>query len=147
MREQHPANELAARFSTPQALGALLVLGRCGPDEFRGDALQNPDIRDVAERVFVTEDAEWEGVNPTWRGATVRVALKNGAALLAEAEQTLGDPENPLSEEDLILKFRGVTSPVIGEAASALAVARLLRLEALRGLPGLIEGLLPSAVA
>jgi 2-methylcitrate dehydratase PrpD len=118
MRERRPASQLQALFSIPHAFGALLTRGRLDPDCFRPASLSDPAIRAVAERVTVEEDAGWAALNPRWRGATVRARLRDGSALEREVSRTWGDPERPMSDEEVREKFRSLVAPVRGVAAA-----------------------------
>lgn len=114
MKEQHPTNELGARFSIPQAAAVLLKNGRIRSENFVGDALTDPALRAIAGKVFVRFDPEWEGLSPEFRGATVKVSLKDGTVLEGETDYMWGDPENPMTPKAIVSKYEEHAIPVLG---------------------------------
>jgi 2-methylcitrate dehydratase PrpD len=134
MREPRPTAELQARFSLPHAVGLLLARGAIRPWDFRDDALDDPAVRSVAARVVVEEDREWEALSPGWRGATVEVTLSTGRRLVGETGHPRGDPERPLSSEEVGAKFDSLVTPLVGAANAAAARATIARLAALPSL-------------
>src|SRR5258705_11187099 len=79
MREPAPATSLAARFSTPWAVAAALVLGRTDPAAFDETALGNARIRDLARRVVITTDPAMSPRRVDAPTARVRVMLREVA--------------------------------------------------------------------
>ncbi|GIW05920.1 MAG: hypothetical protein KatS3mg060_0725 [Dehalococcoidia bacterium] len=128
MSERRPRKELQARFSLPHAVGLLLTHGRIEPWAFREEALDEPAVRALAARVIVEEDREWEALSPQWRGATVEVLLRDGRRLVGETGHPRGDPEQPLSAEEIASKFDRLVAPVVGEPNAVAARAALGRL-------------------
>ena len=65
-----------------------------------------PDVLDLIERTHLISDVTMEDRPKDIRGARVEIILKNGA----KAEETVlvpkGDPENPLTKNDIIKKLR-----------------------------------------
>jgi 2-methylcitrate dehydratase PrpD len=141
MNNPDPQNELQARFSTPHAVAVLLTRGEIRPDDFTGDALTDPALRELASRVTVEEDPTWEALSPRWRGATVEVVLRDGTVLVGETEQTLGDPEEPLSAEALTRKFDDLVAPVVGDMAAAEARTAILDIAGLPNVAPIVEPL------
>ncbi|MCS7003019.1 MAG: MmgE/PrpD family protein, partial [Dehalococcoidia bacterium] len=144
MRDPRPTTELGARFSLPWAVGAWVVRGACGPDEFGEEALADSTIASVAARVTVREDAEWEALNPQWRGATVRVTLRDGRVLVDETDHALGDPERPLPLADVRAKFLAQVAPVVGQDRANAAADALLALETMPDSRALIALMHPT---
>jgi 2-methylcitrate dehydratase PrpD len=141
MKEPNPRNELQARFSTPHAIAVLLTKGALRPEDFDGDALTDPALRSLAGRVTVIEDAEWEALSPRWRGATVAVTLKSGATLTGETDQTLGDPEKPMTADQLVAKFDSLVGPIVGDDAAARAREAVLGIAGLARVGPIVEPL------
>lgn len=141
MREPRPTTELQARFSLPHAVGLLLARGAIGPWDFRDDALDDPAVRSLAARVVVEEDRDWEALSPRWRGATVEITLRDGQRLVGEASLPRGDPERPLSHEELAAKFDALVRPVVGAANARAAQAAVDRLAELPSLEPLLAPL------
>ncbi|GIW09662.1 MAG: hypothetical protein KatS3mg061_0719 [Dehalococcoidia bacterium] len=141
MAHRHPQNELQARFSLPHAVAVWLARGRLRPEDFRDEALGDPELRALAERVDVSEDPEWEALSPRWRGATVTVVLRDGRTLTGETLYPTGDPEKPMLPEQVREKFQQLVAPVVGAAATAAAMQAVAALATLPTLEPLLEPL------
>lgn len=59
----------------------------------------------------------------------LRVRLREGRVLEAEAGVIRGDAENPISEDEVIDKFESLAEPVVGAARAERIVAAVLSLE------------------
>jgi 2-methylcitrate dehydratase PrpD len=111
-----PRNMLAAKFSVPYAVAAMLVRGVADVPAFRAPALSDPVILDLASRIAVEEDPQMTARLPGLRPARVALHLKDGRTLSAEALTNRGDTEDPFSPEEIRQKFRELATPVFGTA-------------------------------
>ena len=95
---------LAAKFSLPTALGLLLVFGRTDALAFTRENISDPQVKAIAGRVAVTVSSARDDVYPGKRGAEVKI-LAGGRTYQKEVIYPKGEPENPLSSEELFEKF------------------------------------------
>jgi 2-methylcitrate dehydratase PrpD len=119
--------EQEARFSLQYCAGAMLVLGGVRIAAFTPERLRDPAIRAIMPRVTVSLDPELADAYPKRRAARVRVALRDGRALERYQPTRKGDPDMPLSDEELGAKFRELAAPVLGDATAARLLERLWR--------------------
>jgi 2-methylcitrate dehydratase PrpD len=103
--DQNPQNMLAGKFSVPFAVATAIVHGSTGVESFRSQVIDDPAVKDLALRVFVTEDPKLTAMMPKFRPSRVKVQLKDGSALEAEALTNKGDTEDPYSGEELQAKY------------------------------------------
>ncbi len=97
-------SELGAKFSTPIAIGLLLVFGRSDSSIYQKRYLSDPRVQSIARKVSVRVNPERDKVYPGQRGAGV--VIKTGdASYQHEVVYPKGEPENPLSEDELKSKF------------------------------------------
>lgn len=125
--------EQEARFSAQYCIGALLVLGGVRLAAFAPDRLRDPAIRALMPRVSVSLDPELADAYPQRRAARVRVTLRDGRVLEHFQPTRKGDPDMPLSDEDLSAKFLELAVPAIGEGEAARLLEGLWRGDALPG--------------
>jgi len=123
MASAAPASPLAARFSIPYAVAALLVLGRAEPAAFEPPALDDPRVRDLARRVEITVDPAMSPRRIDYPVARVRLTLGGGTVLTAETTAIRGDAVHPVPRGEIEAKFRRLTAPVLGDSR-AEAIAR-----------------------
>ena len=109
-----PRNAIAAQFSIPFALAVALLHGRIAPEDVSEDNLQKPEILKLARKVEVVVDPE---INSQFPAKTIaRVTMHTGrGAFRTTVEYPRGNPENPLSDDDLRAKFRSLTMQIVGE--------------------------------
>lgn len=107
-----PHNTLAAKFSVPFAVATRLVHGHSGLASFSWDAVRNPAVLALAQRVSVTEDPAMTRRLPYERPARVVITLTDGSTLVGEAGVNRGDDAAPYSRAELATKFMDLTSRV-----------------------------------
>lgn len=105
----HPKTGYAAQFSGPFTVAtALLGGGGLGVslEDFTDEAVRDPLKLELASRVRCVPDKECDRIFPNQFPAVLRVRLKNGEVREARVLHNRGGPENPLSDEELEIKFR-----------------------------------------
>ena len=109
-----PETTEQAQYSLPFPVAAALVFGKVGPNEVSGEALENPRVLDLAHRMNLLEHSPYNDAFPEERFAHVHVYLKDGSCLKSETHTARGDPEDPLTDEEVIEKFFAFSNEVIG---------------------------------
>jgi 2-methylcitrate dehydratase PrpD len=104
-----------ARFSVQYCIGALLAIGRVRMEAFTPEALAREDVRSIMPRVKVVEDPEIAAAYPRRRMARLRVELKDGRALDHFQQTRKGDPDDPLTDDELIEKFDELAAVVLDD--------------------------------
>ena len=98
----------SAKLSTPYAVALAIVKGSCGYADYNEDNLNDYWIKNLTRKVCVIEDENFTAQSPTVRGARVTIYMKNGKEYEAPCLYPKGEPENPLTQEELENKFRGL---------------------------------------
>lgn len=98
----------SAKLSTPYAVALAIVKGSCGYADYNEDNLNDYWIKNLTRKVKVVEDENLTAQSPAVRGARVTIYLKNGEKYEAPCLYPKGEPENPLTQEELESKFRGL---------------------------------------
>lgn len=98
----------SAKLSTPFAVALAIVKGSAGYADYIEDNLEDYWIKDITNKVMVIEDEELTQRSPEVRGAKVTIYMKNGDVFEAPCLYPKGEPENPLTKEELEDKFRGL---------------------------------------
>jgi 2-methylcitrate dehydratase PrpD len=118
-----------AQFSVPFAIAVAAVCGRASLEEYTDDVIARDDVRGVMARVESVRDAALDAVYPRQWPAWVEVDTTDGRSMRSEVQYPLGEPENPLSWEQLEDKFRSITSPVISSSRQDEIIAAVHALE------------------
>ena len=98
----------SAKLSTPYAVALAIVKGSCGYADYNEDNLDDYWIKNLTRKVSVIEDRNLTAQSPAVRGAKVTIYLKDGKEYEAPCLYPKGEPENPLAQEELESKFRGL---------------------------------------
>jgi 2-methylcitrate dehydratase PrpD len=113
-----PQDILGAQFSMGFALSLLLHRGGCGFwDFFRAD-LTDPQLLDLSRRVRVVLDEDDRSGFRT--GLRLRVSLRDGTVLTGAVAHARGEPEQPMSDDEIRDKFLGIAGPVLGPDAKTV---------------------------
>lgn len=98
----------SAKLSTPYAVALAIVKGSAGYADYNEDNLNDYWIKNLTQKVEVVEDENLTEQSPAVRGAKVTIYLKDGGVFEALCLYPKGEPENPLTQEELDEKFRGL---------------------------------------
>jgi 2-methylcitrate dehydratase PrpD len=109
-----PATTEDAQYSLPYAVAAALVFGRLGAEEVHEAAVAHPRVRRLLEAMTLREDDEFSTLFPAERWARASIRLKDGRLLRSEPARARGNPENPLGDEELRVKYHDLAVPVLG---------------------------------
>jgi len=111
-RKYKPETIVDAQFSMPFGAVVALIYRDAGLDRFSEDNLRSPEVRRLMGRVNLNKDVRIEKNFPEeWRGR-VKVVLADGAEYDAEVRHPKGDPENPLTWDELRAKFHSLCGTV-----------------------------------
>lgn len=102
---QYPKTVEDAKFSLRFVIAMASCLGSVSDDQFDEKNLNNIRIKKLASCINLKLSDKWEREYPKNRGATVIVHTKSGDNLKKEIFLAKGEPENPVSIDDLLIKF------------------------------------------
>ena len=126
-----PSSPWAAKFSLPFCLAQAALHGGLPVDSFRESALAQPEVVDLMSRVTLEADRSLDREYPRRWAASVEVETTSGETLEARVDSPKGDPENPLSEDELSDKFRALAALRLDPGRVDTLWDRLQALEAL----------------
>jgi 2-methylcitrate dehydratase PrpD len=134
--KRSPRTPYDAKFSLPWCAAALLVDGGLGTESFEPGRIQRPEVLELAARVgYETYDP---GVAAADAPGRAEATLRDGATRVGEVGSSRGGPDDPLSEEQLLEKFRLNAGP--GHEALAQKTLGLESLPSVADLAALIAG-------
>ncbi|MBN2439289.1 MAG: MmgE/PrpD family protein, partial [Deltaproteobacteria bacterium] len=124
-----PKTPYLAKFCLPFCAATALRYGHVQRGDFTDARLRDADIGSLMQKIRIQSDPELTGAYPRKWPARVRIVLKDGRQLAAANEYPKGDPENPLSEEEVIGKFKSLVSGVIPPARTDMLIERVLHID------------------
>jgi 2-methylcitrate dehydratase PrpD len=141
-----PRSEYEGKFSLQYSIASLLVRGHVSVSDFTDEAIADPAVLAVAEKVryetktYLTYPQAFPG------GALVRLA--DGTSFEADFPFQKGGPENPFTAEEVREKFRDNASLALPDPAVDALEKALLSLEELEDVTAALSPLVPpEAVA
>jgi 2-methylcitrate dehydratase PrpD len=100
-----PAHPYAAKFSVHYCVARALAEGALRPADFTDELIAEPALRDLMLRTTARLDPELNALAPQQLPARVRMQLKDGRKIEHLVLAAKGDPEAPLTEQELTDKF------------------------------------------
>ena len=108
-----PKTKETADHSLPYVIAAAVADGAVLPDSFSDEKLHDPRIWDLLGKIKVIADPEIDALFPRVKRARVQITTLEGAVHSAQVDHAKGSPENPLSDDEIVAKFRANAEGVI----------------------------------
>jgi len=103
--DTNPVNEMAARFSIPAVVAAIILDREVSAENLSSERIGQPAFKALMQRVSVTEAVDATQALPAQRICRCLVALTDGTSLSAEVASAPGDAADPLPNDVLRRKL------------------------------------------
>lgn len=103
---RYPKNKDETKFSIHYTLACALKNGHYGVSDMKVSEGIDDSINNLIACINLNEDNEMENRDAGIRGARVEVVLKSGEVIDETVFVPKGDPENPMSEKEIIEKLK-----------------------------------------
>ena len=100
-----PTTKETADHSLPYCIAVAVAKGNVLPSDFEEDALRDPFVRSLLDKIKVVANPEIDALFPKVKRAIVTIKTPQGEYKKQE-DFAKGQPERPLSEEELVSKFK-----------------------------------------
>ncbi|MEQ1885558.1 MAG: MmgE/PrpD family protein [Bryobacteraceae bacterium] len=122
VKERNPRTPFQARFSLSYCIAAALLEGCVGLAQFSADrfhpkGLVRPEIAELMSRIDITVADALTAAYPAAWPVRIAVLYEDGTVVKGAADYPKGNPENPVTNEELAAKFMALVKPRIGETA------------------------------
>jgi 2-methylcitrate dehydratase PrpD len=107
-----PESIEGAQYSVAFCLAVAAVAGKGALLPLSPDLLHRSDIVDMARRISISLDDKLDRLFPVSTAARVRITAR-GTVFEQTVIDPLGDPVNPMSQDQLVHKFHTLTAPRI----------------------------------
>jgi len=95
----------SAKMSLPFSVALALCTGNAGMEAYNENTIKDETILALTKKVTVTENEELSAWVPKKRASILHVILYDGTKLTYQVDYPKGEPENPLTDEELDNKF------------------------------------------
>jgi len=128
-RKLHPQTRIDAQFSLPYMVAVAISKNRSGVSEFKKEALGDAEVLELASKVRWELDPAAEALYPKAYPATLVATLNDGRKFESHVDYPKGDPENPLSMEEIVDKFNLLIGEFFNQGKKEEIVGILERFE------------------
>jgi 2-methylcitrate dehydratase PrpD len=137
--KRRPASDYDAKFSLAYLVAAAAVRGRLTLTELEPDALADPEILGVCDRVEVSDDTD--SAFPDAYSGYVEIILKDGRSLARREQVNRGHQERPLTNDEITEKFRATMGTVADDQTTDRVYDAVMALGTTAGVRGIAEQL------
>ncbi|MFD2207016.1 MmgE/PrpD family protein [Kiloniella antarctica] len=101
----NPQTTEEAQYAIAFPVAALIVRGTLGAKEIAPETLNDSIILALAQKIILSEGKEYNDLFPGERWADVTIKFNDGKKISTPATCPIGDPENPLTDDNILTKF------------------------------------------
>lgn len=110
-----PTSRETADHSLPYCLAVGLEDGMVTPLQFREQRVKDPALIPIMDAVKVVPNREFEALFPKFQPSRVTITTRDGRTLAQRVDVPKGDPRDPMTEEEIGVKFTALGAEVVGE--------------------------------
>jgi 2-methylcitrate dehydratase PrpD len=129
-----PQSIVDAQFSMPFGAAVAILYRKAGLGEFHLSKIRSDEVKQMMKRVECVTDPDLEKTFPKQWCATAEIFTKDGKRYFTKVEYCKGDPENPLSWDELIEKFHDLSHGLMSKNQRLKIVDQVSSLETIRDL-------------
>ena len=117
-------NHMAARFSLPYCVASAVVRRRCSLEDFEGDAIADPAVLAMMDRVTLEADPALTAFHDETGSfpGDVEITTGNGR-LRRRIDYPAGTAQRPMTRDEVTAKFRDLTAPHLSSATQRNVIA------------------------
>lgn len=138
-RKIKPQTVVDAQFSLPYGVAVAIVRKKAFVDEFTEESIMDPEILAVIPKVRWEADPEDDKNYPDCYSASVTIKTRDGKQHKSRAEFPKGDPENPVTQEELEQKFVNLACRTLDKDKVNDIISRIWDLENLENIRDLTD--------
>jgi 2-methylcitrate dehydratase PrpD len=146
-KKRRPEGVVDAQFSIPYTVAATLLNGGLSLEAFTDAKLRNEEILDLSARVKLILNPDLDKGPMDVKPQIVEVIKRDGKIISERIEFPKGNPNNPVTSEELVDSFRGMAAYAAKPLSTAQvddAISLALRLEEVSDVSVLTKLLTPS---
>jgi 2-methylcitrate dehydratase PrpD len=127
--KQNPKSIVDAQFSMPFGAAVAILYGNAALDEYVLDNIQSPRVKALMEKISCVTDSRLDEEFPEKWPAWANILTTSGQTYSAAVDYPKGDPENPLTWDELIEKFNTLVAPIFSAEKRIEIIDRVQHLD------------------
>ncbi len=112
--KSRPTSKETADHSLPYSLAVGLMDGMVTPLQFKDERIRDPRLIPLMDKVKVVPNQEFEALFPKFQPSQVTITLTSGKSFTQRVDVPKGDPRDPMTEEEIAVKFHALGDAVLG---------------------------------
>src|SRR6266496_743768 len=110
-----PDSKETADHSLPYCMAVGLLDGMVTPLQFREERVLDETLIPIMDKVKVVANEEFEALFPKFQPSRVTITTNNGKSHSTRVDVPKGDPRDPMTEEEIAVKFTALGGDVVGK--------------------------------
>jgi 2-methylcitrate dehydratase len=110
-----PDSKETADHSLPYCMAVGLVDGMVTPLQFKDERVLDKSLIPIMDKVKVVANDEFEALFPKFQPSRVTITTNDGKQHATRVDVPKGDPRDPMTEEEIAVKFSALGKDVIGD--------------------------------
>ena len=102
----NPQNAVDGQFSAPYSIAIAAIEKQAFLKEYTDTSVKRPDVATLMKKIHIHHNPELDHYFPESFPTRVAITMEGGKRYEKEVRYPKGDPENPLTKEDVVQKFR-----------------------------------------
>jgi 2-methylcitrate dehydratase PrpD len=139
-RFHRPKNAYEGKFSIPYCIAAALLNGKVLLGDFTDVKVSDPKAQALLSKVEFQHPEEYNE-DPLSLAQEVELKLRNGAEYSYKVDTPKGDPQNPMSEDELSMKFKDCAHLSLSQIEIENVLEMLGKLESLDNISELMKAI------
>lgn len=135
-----PRDGAQAQLSIPFSVAVAIVEGDASIYQYTDEKVSDPNIRSMMSKISIDVDKHLDKDYPAKRSAHGEIILVDGRRVSTFREMARGEPEFPLSAQEIEEKFFFFTREILGERAEEIC-EQVKHLESLKSIGELVQKL------
>jgi len=124
-----PDSKETADHSLPYCMAVGLMDGMVTPLQFREERVLDKSLIPVMDKIKVVANDEFEALFPKFQPSRVTITTADGHSYSKRVDVPKGDPRDPMTREDIAVKFNALGKDVVGPARCAQIADCIFSLE------------------
>src|SRR5438045_3095954 len=134
-----PDSKETADHSLPYCMAVGLLDGMVTPLQFKEERVLDKALIPIMDKVKVVANEEFEALFPKFQPSRVTITTNDGKTHSTRVDVPKGDPRDPMTEEEIAVKFTALGDDVIGRDQCKKLQKFIMSIENAEKLDGLFE--------
>jgi len=134
-----PDSKETADHSLPYCMAVGLVDGMVTPLQFKEERVLDKSLIPIMDKIKVVANEEFEALFPKFQPSRVTITTNDGKSHSTRVDVPKGDPRDPMTEEEIAVKFTTLGGDVIGKDQCKKLQSFIMSIETAKDLGGLFE--------